>query len=613
MRYKICIEDRNSENWTLYNENSLNETVQINGEFNPIYYKLFNNDVFEFKDNKLNLIHSSIRNIDNIACVIILNNNKSYGKHNKHPNKFYYKCIPYDKRLPAFIVPYENKDISFSKVIKDRYVTIKFDKWIDKHPQGYIIQNIGPIDINENYYEYLLYCKSLNYSIQKFIKEANKLKNIEFEKFIDDILINNNNIQDRRNEHIISIDPHNAVDFDDAFNIKHYENYDIISVYISNVAFILDKFNLWDSFSKRVSTIYLPDRKRPMLPTILSDGICSLHEGKERIALCMDLKIENNVITDIRYINTVIRVYKNYSYNSPLLKKDSVYENTLKLCKNICENINITNKVINNISNDKDLITFLMLIMNYQSAINMSGFNNGIYRATQFNNKAVIPEYLPEDVYKYLHNWNNYSGIYIHKIKAEHEILQLGSYIHITSPIRRLVDLLNLIAFQKNNCITSLSVNSQKFYDNWTTNENMEYINKSMKVIRKIQFDSNLLELFIKKPDLSSSTFKGYVFDKGYRNDGLFQYMVYLPELKLTSRITTHYELCNFEMSLFRIFIFQEEAYMRKKIRLQIINNNTDNINTLQDNSIELTTFKNKLPKRNDSDSSISIEDIARY
>ena len=32
-----------------------------------------------------------------------------------------------------------------------------------------------------------------------------------------------------------------------------------------------DHLNIWESFSRRVSTIYLPDRKRPMLPTILSD------------------------------------------------------------------------------------------------------------------------------------------------------------------------------------------------------------------------------------------------------------------------------------------------------------------------------------------------------
>ena len=35
---------------------------------------------------------------------------------------------------------------------------------------------------------------------------------------------------------------------------------------------------LWRSFTKRVSTIYLPDKKRPMLPTILSDCLCSLQE-----------------------------------------------------------------------------------------------------------------------------------------------------------------------------------------------------------------------------------------------------------------------------------------------------------------------------------------------
>ena len=64
------------------------------------------------------------------------------------------------------------KNISFSKVFKNLYVTINYDSWNDKHPIAKIDNVIGPVDVIDNFYEYQLYCKSLNASIQKFKKDA---------------------------------------------------------------------------------------------------------------------------------------------------------------------------------------------------------------------------------------------------------------------------------------------------------------------------------------------------------------------------------------------------------------------------------------------------------
>ena len=78
----------------------------------------------------------------------------------------------------------------------------------------------------------------------------------------------NSDLQDyRETRNIFSIDPLHSKDFDDAFDIEKLEDGFRISVYISNVSFWMDAMDLWDSFSNRISTIYLPDRKRPMLPT----------------------------------------------------------------------------------------------------------------------------------------------------------------------------------------------------------------------------------------------------------------------------------------------------------------------------------------------------------
>ena len=81
---------------------------------------------------------------------------------------------------------------------------------------------------------------------------------------------------------------------------------------------------LWRSFSTRVSTIYLPDRKRPMLPTVLSDCLCSLQEQQVRFAFAIDIEIKDNEIIDISFNNCSIKVVKNYRYeeDSLLYMKD---------------------------------------------------------------------------------------------------------------------------------------------------------------------------------------------------------------------------------------------------------------------------------------------------
>ena len=58
--------------------------------------------------------------------VLLLDGNKTYGRQ-KNGNKIkqgklLYKCIPDDMRLPAFLVPYEIKNMGFSKVFKNLYV-----------------------------------------------------------------------------------------------------------------------------------------------------------------------------------------------------------------------------------------------------------------------------------------------------------------------------------------------------------------------------------------------------------------------------------------------------------------------------------------------------------
>ena len=55
------------------------------------------------------------------------------------------------------------------------------------------------------------------------------------------------------------------------------------------------------------------------------------------------------------------------------------------------------------------------------------------------------------------------------------------------------------------------------------------------------------------------------------RNDGLFQYLVYLSELKMMNRITIRHSLKNHSMHHFKIYLFMDEDRLKQKIRLELV------------------------------------------
>ena len=132
---------------------------------------------------------------------------------------------------------------------------------------------------------------------------------------------------DRRDHNIVTIDPISSKDFDDAFGLKQIENGSILSIYIANVPLWMDFLGLWDSFSSRIATIYLPDRKLPMLPTILSDMLCSLQANSSRFALALDIYLDvNQNIVKYELDSTVIRVAQNLRYDTVEMKENDLYK-----------------------------------------------------------------------------------------------------------------------------------------------------------------------------------------------------------------------------------------------------------------------------------------------
>lgn len=563
---RISVEDRLYRN---YQVSIAKNSEPVDFDYDPVKGKLFNQDIFKINlyDN-IEIVHSSLRSMPSIPAILVVEGNRIYGKSNN--NRPLYRCIPDDRRMPEFLVPYTIK-MKFNKKIYNKYVVFKFNNWNKKHPEGRLVNVLGDVSVLDNFYEYQLYCKSLYASIQDFTKKTMRELKTKSEAHFIDKIITDYNVVDRRTFDIISIDPAGSKDFDDAFGLADVDGDTILlSIYISNVSLWMDALDLWDSFSQRISTIYLPDRKRPMLPTILSDALCSLQEKRTRFAFTLDLHINKTTyeIKKIEYFNTAIIVKRNLRYETSEMMENGMFKKTLNLTKNL----NIKRKYVDNIKTGHDVIAYLMILMNYLTAKEFVVMKKGIFRSVKTHKTYKSPENIPEDVSKFLKMWNSFGGAYVKIENLEsHDILNFDAYIHITSPIRRLVDLLNILEFQDDKNLLKFSKKSRKFHTNWTCEKSFEYINTTMRSIRKVQNDCSLLKICSTNKEIMNKLHDGFIFDKIHRNDALFQYMVYVPELKMVNRFTSRYNRENNSKQKFRLFTFKDENRLKEKIRIELV------------------------------------------
>ncbi len=124
--------------------------------------------------------------------------------------------------------------------------------------------------------------------------------------------------KDVRDWQMVTIDGEDAKDLDDAITLtKEGENYRL-GVHIADVANYVQEHSALDVEAlERGTSVYLVDRVIPMLPHVLSNGICSLNAGEDRLALsCIMLINQKGVVIEHEIAETVVRVDSRMSYTS---------------------------------------------------------------------------------------------------------------------------------------------------------------------------------------------------------------------------------------------------------------------------------------------------------
>jgi exoribonuclease R len=535
--YQLHIHNRNYNEYTFsFN----NEPIELN--IHPFNEKLFDKDLFSF-NYKVEKKESYIRNTI-LQGILVLNGSKTYGT---MKNKLLYKCIPNNKKLPYFLIPYHHK-ISFQKTFINLFINFRFDNWSQKNPIGTITDVIGLVNDDNSFFEYELYCRNIHFSINSLSKYC--IQNIKDQKPIQKPFQKPLN-----NPFIFSIDPFGSTDFDDAFSVEE----DKIFIYISNVPIFLEKINsnIWDLFSDRVSTIYLPSLKKPLLPSILSDNLCSLVNLTSRETIVMEIDIPS---LSFSFFTKKSFISKNFVYEEKDLIDNIHYQLLLKNTRHLFSLL--SDKYIEEINDSHDLVCYLMILMNHQIGLRLT---KGIFRITEKNdNKCNIPNELRQ----FLNSWNSdFSGKYItNSEELFHSQLNIHRYTHITSPIRRIVDIVNLILFQQQMEIFSFSEKALLFVEKWI--HKIDFINESTRQIKKVQNKCNLISL-------KEEVVEGYAFSKS--NDSKYKYNVYLPKWKCNYTLSKSNDstLNNVEMYkkyIFKIHVFEDEDKLNRRIRLSILN-----------------------------------------
>lgn len=253
--------------------------------------------------------HSGKRKEGRIVKVIAHGYKEVVGRFEKS-KKFGFVVVDDQKFSKDIFIPLERSKgaVTGHKVVVE--ITEFGSK--DKNPEGKVIEIIG--HENDPGVDIISIIKGFGIKTE-FPKEVmNYIENIPNEISQEDTVSR----LDLRDTVMVTIDGEDAKDLDDAVSVEKCGSHYKLGVHIADVSnYVVENSVLDKEALIRGTSNYLVDRVIPMLPHKLSNGICSLNSGVDRLALSCIMEIdEKGTVVDHNIAETVICVDERMSYTS---------------------------------------------------------------------------------------------------------------------------------------------------------------------------------------------------------------------------------------------------------------------------------------------------------
>src|SRR3984893_2280520 len=231
----------------------------------------------------------------------------------QHSRNFYY-VVPDDPRLVHDVYVQLPARAKLPKAPgRGDKVVVRLEPWESRHvnPEGQIIEVLGPssapgvdmLSISRKYHLPTEYPRNV-------LEEAQKIPETVGPEMFE-------GREDLRDQFIVTIDPDDARDFDDAINVERIPGGGWrLGVHIADVAAYVKPGAALDREAyKRGNSVYLPDRVIPMLPERLSHGVCSLNPAVNRLTHSIFIQFtKDGRMKSSRFARTVIRSARRLTY-----------------------------------------------------------------------------------------------------------------------------------------------------------------------------------------------------------------------------------------------------------------------------------------------------------
>jgi len=192
-------------------------------------------------------------------------------------------------------------------------VSFRLKQWEFKGglPEAEVVESLGKSGTND---AEILAVLAGNQLKNTFTEEVERDAALIPKTISDDVISKRKDIRDWT---VFTIDPFDAKDFDDALSIEVLDNGNwYLGVHIADVTHYMKLGTALDEEAlSRATSVYMVDRVIPMLPEVLSNGVCSLVPNEDRLTYSCFMEINpEGVVVDYEIAETVIHSKRRYTY-----------------------------------------------------------------------------------------------------------------------------------------------------------------------------------------------------------------------------------------------------------------------------------------------------------